>query len=70
MKFKMISYRRGSIMDFGEAVDAEGIKKFVEERPNADSFHAHPESDGTNYFLSGYRVTPRDPVLWQKESKI
>jgi len=69
MKFRIVSYRRGNIMDIGEAINADGIKKFTDERPNADSFKAYPHND-LNVFLTGYRVTSKDPVHWQKRSKI
>lgn len=67
MKFKLISFRRGNILDFGSADDAEGIKKFAEERKNADSFHAHPSGQHPSFFLTGTRVS-RDRIAWSKVS--
>ena len=67
MKFKMISFRRGEILDFGEADDAEEIKKFAAERKNADAFHAHPRDRRQSFFLTGTRMS-RESIAWQKVS--
>lgn len=66
MLFKLISFKRGNILDFGEAESADEIKKFVAERPNADAFHAHPPKDGRlDFFISGIRLA-RKTLVWQK----
>ena len=66
MLFKLISFRRGNILDFGEAETADEIKKFVADRPNADAFHAHPPKDShLDFFITGMRIA-RKAMLWQK----
>jgi len=66
MEFRLISFRLGNILDFGEASDAEGIKKFASERPNADAFHAHPKEKKYSFYLSGFRLC-RENITWKKE---
>ncbi len=66
MNFRMTSFKRGQVLDMGTATSAEEIDNFVNERPNADRFHAHPIDRRQSHFLSAFRMTTAK-VVWQKE---
>ena len=68
MKFKMASFRQGRVLDTDFAVTVPQIKRFVDQRPNADSFHAYPINTNIPYFLSAFRMSS-ERVIWQKEKQ-
>ena len=64
--FKLISFRKGKILDIESGQNANDIKRFANNRPNADRIHAHMlTSNRVPFFISGLRMGK--DIAWQKE---
>jgi hypothetical protein len=66
MVFQMVSFKKGNVLDKGWVENANQIKRFAENRPNADSFHVIPRDSSQKHFISGFRMSPTR-IVWQKE---